>query len=115
VPAVVALDADLSTVTTPEDDAAVLNSLRTTMETAAAQTTDPQFPADRSHRRHDLGRAQPGQHGRRNVEYHRALVDLTSAVLAMDPAAVAEQILAPRHRSVTTEPQVTPARGLTWG
>ncbi|MCW2702165.1 MAG: hypothetical protein JWQ37_160 [Blastococcus sp.] len=30
-----------------------------------------------------------------NVEYHRALVDLTSAVLAMDPAAVAERILAP--------------------
>jgi hypothetical protein len=45
VPAVVTLEADLSTVATPDEYAAVMNSLRTTMETAAAQTTDPQFIA----------------------------------------------------------------------
>jgi hypothetical protein len=45
VPAVVNLESDLSTVQTPEDYAAVMTDLRTTMETAAAQTTDPTFIA----------------------------------------------------------------------
>jgi hypothetical protein len=39
---------------------------------------------------HSLAGADGG-----NVEYDRALVDLTSAVLAIDRAAVAERILAP--------------------
>jgi hypothetical protein len=39
---------------------------------------------------HSLAGADGG-----NVEYGRALVNLTSAVLAMDRAAVAERILAP--------------------
>jgi hypothetical protein len=43
---------------------------------------------------HSLAGADGG-----DVEYDRALVDLTSAVLAMDRAAVAERIPAPRHRS----------------
>jgi peptidyl-prolyl cis-trans isomerase B (cyclophilin B) len=43
VPAVVKLDSDLSTVETPEDYATVMNELRTTIEAAAAQTTDPTF------------------------------------------------------------------------
>ena len=43
VPAVVNLESDLSTVQTPEDYATVMNGLRTTMESAAAQTTDPTF------------------------------------------------------------------------
>jgi hypothetical protein len=43
VPAVVNLESDLAGVQTPEDYAAVMNELRTTMETAAAQTTDPTF------------------------------------------------------------------------
>jgi hypothetical protein len=45
VPAVVNLQSDLSTVETPEDYALVMNTLRTTMESAAAQTTDPTFIA----------------------------------------------------------------------
>jgi peptidyl-prolyl cis-trans isomerase B (cyclophilin B) len=45
VPAVVNLESDLSTVETPEDYALVMNTLRTTMESAAAQTTDPTFVA----------------------------------------------------------------------
>jgi hypothetical protein len=46
VPAVVNLQSDLSTVETPEDYALVMNTLRTTMESAAAQTTDSAFIAD---------------------------------------------------------------------
>ena len=45
VPAVVNLESDLSTVETPEDYAVVMNTLRTTMESAAAQTSDPTFIA----------------------------------------------------------------------
>jgi hypothetical protein len=45
VPAVVNLEADLANVATPEDYAAVMTNLRTTMESAAAQTTDPTFTA----------------------------------------------------------------------
>jgi hypothetical protein len=45
VPAVVNLESDLSTVETPEDYALVMNTLRTTIESAAAQTTDPTFTA----------------------------------------------------------------------
>jgi hypothetical protein len=45
VPAVVNLEADLANVATPEDYAAVMTNLRTTMESAAAQTTDPTFVA----------------------------------------------------------------------
>ena len=45
VPAVVNLDSDLSTAETPEEYAKVMNALRTTMESAAAQTTDPTFTA----------------------------------------------------------------------
>jgi hypothetical protein len=45
VPAVVNLESDLATVQTPEDYAAVMTSLRTTLESAAAQTTDPTFIA----------------------------------------------------------------------
>ena len=43
VPAVVNLESDLSTVETPEDYALVMNTLRTTMESAASQTTDSTF------------------------------------------------------------------------
>jgi peptidyl-prolyl cis-trans isomerase B (cyclophilin B) len=43
VPAVVNLDADLSAVGTPADYAMVMNQLRTTIEGAAAQTSDPTF------------------------------------------------------------------------
>jgi hypothetical protein len=43
VPAVVALDSDLSAVETPEDYASVMGSLRTTIEAAAGQTTDQTF------------------------------------------------------------------------
>jgi hypothetical protein len=46
VPAVVNLESDLSTVETPEDYTLIMNTLRTTMESAAAQTTDPTFIAD---------------------------------------------------------------------
>jgi len=45
VPAVLAMDSELATVTTPEDYAAVLTGLRMTMESAAAGTTDPEFIA----------------------------------------------------------------------
>lgn len=45
VPAVVNLESDLSTVQTPEEYATVMTGLRTTLETAAAQTTDPTFIA----------------------------------------------------------------------
>ena len=45
VPAVVSLESDLSTVTTPEDYATVMNSLVSTMDAAAGQTTDPTFKA----------------------------------------------------------------------
>ena len=45
VPAVVNLEADLANVATPEDYAAVMTNLRTTMESAASQTTDPTFTA----------------------------------------------------------------------
>jgi hypothetical protein len=43
VPAVVNLESDLSTVETPEEYATVMADLMTTMETAAAQTTDGTF------------------------------------------------------------------------
>jgi hypothetical protein len=43
VPAVLNLESDLSTVQTPEDYATVMTELQTTMESAAAQTTDPTF------------------------------------------------------------------------
>ena len=43
VPAVVDLESDLATVQTPEDYATVMTGLRTTIESAAAQTTDPTF------------------------------------------------------------------------
>jgi hypothetical protein len=43
VPAVLNLESDLSTVETPEDYATVMGTLRTTMEAAAGQTTDPTF------------------------------------------------------------------------
>jgi hypothetical protein len=43
VPAVVNLQSDLSAVKSPEDYAAVMGKLRTTIEAAAAQTTDPSF------------------------------------------------------------------------
>jgi len=43
VPAVVNLESDLSTVETPEDYATVMGTLRTTMESAAAQATDQTF------------------------------------------------------------------------
>ena len=43
VPAVVNLQSDLATVETPEDYASVMGALRTTMEAAAGQTTDPTF------------------------------------------------------------------------
>jgi hypothetical protein len=46
VPAVVNLESDLSTVETPEDYATVMTALRTTMDAAARQTTDPTFVAD---------------------------------------------------------------------
>jgi asparagine N-glycosylation enzyme membrane subunit Stt3 len=45
VPAVLNLESDLSTVETPEDYATVMGTLRTTMEAAAGQTTDPTFVA----------------------------------------------------------------------
>lgn len=45
VPAVVNLESDLATVQTPEDYAAVMTDLRTTIESAASQTTDPTFVA----------------------------------------------------------------------
>ena len=45
VPAVVNLESDLSTVETPEDYATVMTTLTTTMEAAAAQTSDPTFQA----------------------------------------------------------------------
>ena len=45
VPAVVGLESDMATVTTPEDYAAVMDTLRSTMESAAAGTTDPTFIA----------------------------------------------------------------------
>ena len=43
VPAVVGLESDLATVSTPEDYAAVMGDLQTTLESAAAETTDPVF------------------------------------------------------------------------
>jgi hypothetical protein len=43
VPAVVNLQSDLATVETPEDYATVMGALRTTMDAAAGQTTDPTF------------------------------------------------------------------------
>ena len=43
VPAVMNLESDLSTVETPEDYATVMGTLRTTMESAAAQATDQTF------------------------------------------------------------------------
>jgi hypothetical protein len=45
VPAVVGLETDLSTVTTPEDYGTVMNALVATMDAAAGQTTDPTFKA----------------------------------------------------------------------
>ena len=45
VPAVVGLESDLSTVTTPEDYGTVMNGLVSTMDAAAGQTTDPTFKA----------------------------------------------------------------------
>lgn len=45
VPAVVNLETDLSTVETADDYATVMGALRTTMEAAAGQTTDPTFVA----------------------------------------------------------------------
>jgi hypothetical protein len=39
------LESDLSTVETPEDYAQVMNTLRTTIESAAAQTSDKTFTA----------------------------------------------------------------------
>jgi hypothetical protein len=46
-----------------------------------------------------------------NPEYDRALVDLTSAVLAMDRAAVAERILAPGSPLLNDRTPGTPPRG----
>jgi len=43
VPALLSMESDLATVQTPEDYTAVITDLRTTMESAAAQTTDPTF------------------------------------------------------------------------
>ena len=43
VPAVVNLESDLATVQTPEDYVTVMTGLRTTIESAAAQTTDTTF------------------------------------------------------------------------
>jgi len=43
VPAILSMESDLATVQTPEDYTAVVPDLRTTMESAAAQTTDPTF------------------------------------------------------------------------
>jgi hypothetical protein len=45
VPAVMNLDGDLATVTTPEDYAQVMTALGSAMEAAAAGTTDPTFVA----------------------------------------------------------------------
>jgi Domain of unknown function (DUF4190) len=45
VPAVVGLDGQLASVTTPEGYAQVLTALGAAMEAAAAQTTDPEFIA----------------------------------------------------------------------
>ncbi len=45
VPAVVGLESDMAKVETPEDYATVMTALRSAMEAAAAQTTDPTFIA----------------------------------------------------------------------
>ena len=45
MPAVLGMESELATVTTPEEYAAVLTGLRMTMESAAAGTTDPEFVA----------------------------------------------------------------------
>ncbi len=45
VPAVVGLESDMAKVATPEDYATVMTALRSAIEAAAAQTTDPTFIA----------------------------------------------------------------------
>jgi hypothetical protein len=45
VPAVVGLESDMAKVETPEDYATVMTALRSAIEAAAAQTTDPTFIA----------------------------------------------------------------------
>jgi hypothetical protein len=56
-PAMVTFESDMGTVTTPEDYVAVIAAVRTTLEDAAATTTDPVFTADVKLLSDDLGQA----------------------------------------------------------
>jgi len=56
-PAMVTFESDMGTVTTPEEYVAVITAVRTTIEQAAAGTTDPVFVADVQLLSDDLGEA----------------------------------------------------------
>ena len=111
VPAVVGLESDLATVETPEEYATVMTALRSTMEAAAAQTTDSTFIAHVQTLSGDFQQAvdavsagedpsvpRGGPHRRRHPDRQR----LRGRGL--------RPVVTQHGTSRTTEPQVGPAR-----